>query len=120
MKRLGEFYGNKIPGYVLDAGKTFLKIRTNGENTSSQEAKVTIRDVVIYYAHDAKDIYSGCRTLAGITGDWRPIDQLARECLEWFKFVNPEGVKREGLKVGLKPTRHRIKRPEREKNGPFN
>jgi hypothetical protein len=36
-------------------------------------------------------IYSGCRTLAGITGDWSPIDQLARECLAWFKFVNRMG-----------------------------
>jgi hypothetical protein len=103
MKRLGEFYGNKIPGYILDAGKTFLKIRTNDENTSAQEAKVTIRDVAVYYARDAKDIYSGCRTLARITGDWRPIDQLAQECLEWFKFVNPDGLRREGLKVGLRP-----------------
>ena len=61
------------------------------------------KDLAVYYAHDAKNIYSGRRTLAGITGDWRPIDQLARECLEWFKFVNPEGLKRVGLMIGLKP-----------------
>ena len=26
---LDEFYGNEIPEYILDAGKTFLKIRTD-------------------------------------------------------------------------------------------
>ena len=102
-KLLDEFYGNEIPGYILDAGKTFLKIRTDEVDAILQEAEITIRDVVIYYARDAKDINSGCRTLARITGDWRPIDQLAQECLEWFKFVNPDGLRREGLKLGLKP-----------------
>ena len=51
------------------------------EDAILQEAEITIRDVVIYYARDAKDINSGCRTLARINGDWRPIDQLAQECL---------------------------------------
>ena len=102
-KLLDEFYGNEIPEYILDAGKTFLKIRTDEVDPILQEAEITIRDVVIYYARDAKDINSGCRTLARITGDWRPIDQLAQEFLEWFKFINPDGLRREGLKLGLKP-----------------
>jgi hypothetical protein len=68
-KLLDEFYGNEIPGYILDAGKTFLKIKTDEVVAILQEAEITIQDVVIYYARDAKDIYSGCRTLARITGD---------------------------------------------------
>ena len=39
--------------------------------------------------------------LAGITGDWRPIDMMARECLEWFKAVNITGMRRAARRQGL-------------------
>ena len=92
------------PGFnqnLLHLRETLAYIRRNYLNETV--IKQAGRAEELFYAHDAKDTYSGCRTLAGITGDWRPIDQLARECLEWFKFINPDGLRREGLKVGLKP-----------------
>lgn len=43
---------------------------------------------------------SGCRTLAGIVGDWRPVDRV---CLEHFKQVNVKALRREARKAGLIP-----------------
>jgi len=100
-EKLGKFYREEIPEYILDAGKSFIEIRTADDVHGKQEVKITIKDVAYYYASDAGNISSGCRTLAGITGDWRPIDTLARECFEWFKFVNEEGLRREARKMGL-------------------
>lgn len=100
-EKLEKSYREEIPEYVLDAGKSFIKIRTADGVHGKQDVKITVKDVICYYAYDAGDIYSGCRTLAGITGDWRPIDTLARECFEWFKFVNVAGLRREERKMGL-------------------
>jgi len=100
--KLDEFYQGDIPEYILEAGKTFIKIRVS-DWRGDQDLKVTVKDVVEYYRYEARNISSGCRTLAGYTGDWRPIDSLAKECLEWFKFVNIEALRREGRKYGLIP-----------------
>ena len=85
-ERLRKCYREEIPDYILDAGKSFIKIRTADNVHGKRDVKITVKDVTCYYAHDARNISSGCRTLAGITGDWRPIDILAHECLEWLKF----------------------------------
>lgn len=102
MKALEKFYLNETPDYVVNAGKTFIVIRVS-DWQGSKNLKVTVRDVVLYYRTQANNIVSGCRTLAGHTGDWRPIDALAKECLEWFKAVNIELLRREGRKEGLIP-----------------
>ena len=52
--------------------------------------EITIADVCKYYKEEAPNIYSGCRTFAGIVGDWRPIDQIAHLCLKVFKAINIE------------------------------
>lgn len=49
--------------------------------------KVTPEDVVNYYVGQAGNLSSGCRTLADITGDWRQINDLAKECLEIYKII---------------------------------
>jgi hypothetical protein len=102
-EKLREFYSERIPDYVLGAGKSFIKIRTVDDVHGNQDVKITVKDVARYYAYDARNISSGCRTLAGITSDWRPIDTLAHECLEWLKFVNKEGLRKEARKMGLEP-----------------
>ncbi len=99
---LEEFYIGDIPSYILEAGKTFIKIRIF-DWRGKQDLKVTIKDVVDYYYYWARNITSGCRKLAGYTGDWRPIDRLAKECLKWFKFVNIEELRRTSIKYGLTP-----------------
>lgn len=98
--KLAEFYQGSPPDYILEASKSYIKIKVS-DWRGEQDLKITPRDVVEYYCYQADNIISGCRTLAGYTGDWRPVDRLAKECLEWFKFVNIGALKREGRKHGL-------------------
>jgi hypothetical protein len=103
-ERLTAFYGGDIPGYILNAGKTFITLGTGSNVFGDREVKITMDDVADYYRAQAGDAtYSGCRTLAGMAGDWRPIDMMARECLEWFKAVNIAGMRMTVRKRGLVP-----------------
>jgi len=67
------------------------------------EVKITIDDVLEYYCSEAHNIVSGCRTLAGYTGDWRNIDELAKECIEAFKAYDVEKVRTMAKEKGLSP-----------------
>jgi len=100
LDKLEEFYGWDIPDYILEAGKRFIKIRVS-DWRGEQDLRITLKDVVDYYYHWARNITSGCRVIAGYAGDWRPVDRLVKECLEWFKFINIEALRREGRKYGL-------------------
>lgn len=67
----------------------------------------TLAEVVDYYARPrmgARDIYSGCRRIGEVVGDWRPIDEIAREALRYFKAVNVKGLRAEAKRRGLTPT----------------
>ena len=99
---LEEFYGFEVPGYVKKAGKSYIDIVVDNF-LGTEKLHITIQDVVRYYATQANNIVSGCRSLSGHTGDWRQIDNLAKECLEYFKYVNVETLRREGRKAGLEP-----------------
>ena len=102
-EKLWKFYGG-LPKYIEDAGKTFLVIRFGHEwDNSIKPRKITIKDVIDYYKNWSWNISSGCRQIAGFTSDWRFIDNIAKECLEWFKFVNVEALRRAGKKAGLEP-----------------
>jgi hypothetical protein len=86
-------------------GKTFVDVRI-GETPWGEPEKVKrirIADVAKYFRYEAPNITCGCRTLAGIVGDWRPIDNIAQDCLAYFQQVNVEAMRREGLKLGLIP-----------------
>jgi hypothetical protein len=85
-------------------GKTFIDV-TLEENWQypRRVKRIRIDDVAKYYAREACNITSGCRTLAGIVGDWRQIDYIAQDCLEYFKQVNIEGMRKAGRKLGLEP-----------------
>jgi hypothetical protein len=98
MSELFEFWGGEVPPFIEDAGKTYIKVRMD-----QGVVKITMDDVAKYFANEADNIMSGVRTIAGITGDWRPIDELAHMCLEWFKFVNIEGMRRVSRRYGLNP-----------------
>ena len=99
---LNKFYGNDIPDYVKDATKQYITISVSFFE-EEKNLKVTIPDVIKYYVTQAPNITSGCRTLAGLTGDWRPIDTLAHECLDYFKFVNIEELRKQGKQAGIEP-----------------
>jgi len=50
-------------------------------------AKITPGDVVGYYRnyHESHEFEASVRRLGSkMLGDWRPIDELASMCLEWF------------------------------------
>jgi len=100
--KLAEFYQGDRPEYILEAGKSYIKIRVS-DWRGEQDLRITLKNVVAYYVYWADNIISGCRTLAGYTSDWRPVDGLAKECLEWFKFVNIGELRRESRKCGLVP-----------------
>jgi hypothetical protein len=102
-EKLNIFYGHEIPGYILNAGKTFIIIRVGDECFKNRKVKITIEDVAEYYLTQARNMTSGCRVLADLIGDWRPIDMMTRECLEWFKVVNIEAMSRSARRRGLIP-----------------
>lgn len=84
-------------------GKTFVVVGLAEDwQYPRREKKIRIGDVAKYFAHQAGSM-SGCRSLAGITGDWRCIDNIAQDVLEYFKQVNVIGLRRESRKLGLEP-----------------
>lgn len=92
---LGEF--------VHKAGKTFLTVRASDVFGESTTVRITPDNLADFYATQANNLGSGIRTLAGLSGDWRPISELADIALSWFKSVNVEGMRRAARKVGLEP-----------------
>jgi len=101
-RMLEDFYNYEVPVYVRSAGKSFITIRASQqEGAEPKNIKITVGDVIKYYYIEARNITSGCRTLASFVGDWRGVDTMAKECLEWFKTVNRESLAREGRKFGM-------------------
>jgi len=86
-----------LPEWVKRIGKTFITIRVDGG-----ERKITIDNIVHYYRNEVYSM-SGCRSLGSIVGDWRPIDELANFCLEYFKQTNITQLRLVGRKYGLEP-----------------
>lgn len=97
-----EFYNYERPGYIVKPGRSFITIMTGDDLFGFNPLKITVGDVVDYYAYQASSM-SGCRTLAGFTSDWRGIDALANECLQWFKFVNVDTLRRLSKQAGMIP-----------------
>lgn len=92
-----------IGSFVQRAGKTFLLLRCGDVFGQEQTIRVTPDNLAEFYATQAGNLLSGCRTLAGLTGDWRPISELAQAALNWFKQVNVAGMTRAARRLGLVP-----------------
>jgi hypothetical protein len=101
--RLEAFYNGEVPDYILDATGKYLVIRTGSDWQGESDHKITLDDVARYYATDARNILSGCRTLGDVSGDWRNIDGLASECLAWFKLANLAALRMTCREYGLEP-----------------
>ena len=87
----------------MAAGKIFVDVFMDEDwQGPARTIRIRIGDVVQYYRTQAASM-SGCRALGGIVGDWRPVDMTARQCLEHFKQVNVEALRREARKAGLIP-----------------
>lgn len=84
-------------------GKTFTTVRIASWDDTVKDVKITVQDVVEYYRTQACNITSGIRMIAGEAGDWRPIDNIARYCLEYFKGTCIDTLRREARKAGLEP-----------------
>ncbi len=91
-----------IGGFVLRAGRTFVVIRCSDVFEQEQTLRVTLDDLARFYRWQAGN-YSGIRTLGSLSGDWRPVSELARACLDYFKTVNVVGMRRAARKIGLIP-----------------
>jgi len=89
------------PEWLRVKNSRTLIIRVDGLNPG--EYKVTVEDVIRYFAHDAQNIQSGIRSLGEIRGDWRQIDSLAHFCMEIFKITAREELRRTAKKHGLTP-----------------
>jgi hypothetical protein len=94
-----ELLGN----FVERAGKTFLVIRASDVFCEPTTIKITPDNLAEFFATQANNLSSGMRTLAGLSGDWRPISELANLALDWFKNVNIVGMRRAAIRVGLIP-----------------
>ena len=90
------------PGFER-AGKTFVDVRLAEDwQYPARVKRIRLTDVVRYFARESGSL-SGGRSLAGIFGDWRMIDVIAQDVLEYFKSANVEGMRREARKLGLEP-----------------
>ncbi len=89
--------------FVRRAGKTFLVLHCGDVFGQGRAIRITPDDVAEFYARQAGNLLSGCRTLAGLTGDWRPVSELAQAALGWFKHVNVTGMRRAARRFGLVP-----------------
>lgn len=101
-KELKDRINDEIkPHKILN--KNTLLICTHDELDGDKKHKITIDDVVEYYATQANNIVSGIRKLGNIVGDWRPVDHIAKFCLEVFKQINIEELRKKSINRGLTP-----------------
>jgi hypothetical protein len=92
-----------VGDFVQRAGKTFLVLSGSDVFGDERTIRLTPDDVAEFFATQARNITSGCRTLAGLNGDWRPISELAQACLNWFKVVNVVGMRQAARRRHLIP-----------------
>lgn len=100
---LKKLYRDKVPAYIKRAGKASIVICAGDEVFGDRDVKITIEDVVKYYAFEASDFRHDLRMIADYIRDWRHVDRIAKECLDWFKFVNAVRLRRTARKYGLMP-----------------
>jgi len=105
-ERLGKAFG--IDEYELEEmlstnfGMNFRGL-TIYVQTGKKKTRIGVEDVIQYYAYEAGNLSSGCRTLAGIIGDWRPVDELAKQCLEIYKVLKRDEMVKIARKFGMTP-----------------
>jgi len=98
---LDILYNYEVPEYITGIKKSEISIRVTKGWGESINLTITPEDVIEYYHKDARNISSGIRTIAGFSGDWRHIDELAKESLEIYKVINREALIREADKHGM-------------------
>lgn len=94
---------SELPDAILSVTQEKIILRCDEGWRGVNVHAITLEDVAEYYATQANNLSSGCRTLGSIVGDWRPINYLANMCLETFKVVNLPGLRMVSQKWGLIP-----------------
>lgn len=89
--------------FVEKAQKAKLVVRCFTIFDEQTTVTISLDDLARYYAVEARNLSSGCRTLAGLTGDWRYIDGLASLALMWFRRVNENGMRTAARRHGIQP-----------------
>src|SRR5436305_607515 len=92
-----------VGSFVRRAGKTFIVVKASNAFGEPATIRITPANLAEFFATQANNLSSGLRTLAGLSGDWRPVSELANSALGWFKTVNAEGMRRAARRVGLTP-----------------
>jgi hypothetical protein len=88
------------PDWIIAAGKSYIKIKVE-DWSGVHDLKITINDVVNYYAKDARNISSGCRKIGMWASDWRSVDSIAELALQYFKKVNLKDLQKASRAVGI-------------------
>lgn len=77
--------------FVERAGKSLLVLNVANVFGEPQTITVTPDNLAEFYATQANNLGSGCRTLAGLTGDWRPVSELADMASNGSRVSTPKG-----------------------------
>ncbi len=94
-EQIEKLYDYEIPDYIEIISPNKIKIKTDQSflrGTNDNWHIVLFTDIVRYYTYEVHSM-SGLRTLGTISGDWRNIDELAEQCIEIFKLINPKEFK---------------------------
>jgi hypothetical protein len=90
------------PDWVKEAHEDHLLVIIE-DWQGEHELTISMSDVANYYCTEASNMSSGCRRLAGWVGDWRPIDNLAKFCSNYFKSINSDAFRKVCIDHGLSP-----------------
>lgn len=92
-----------LGAFVKRTRKNSLVVKASNVFGEPTTIRITPKNLAEFYATEARNLSSGIRTLAGLSGDWRPISELADLALSWFKQVKVEGMRRAARRVELTP-----------------
>lgn len=92
IEQIEKLYDYEIPEYIEIVSPNKIRIQTDQSflrGTNDNWHDVNFNDIVRYFSYEVNSM-SGLRTLGTISGDWRNIDELAKQCIEIFKIINPK------------------------------
>jgi len=79
---LTELFGSELPGFVMDAGQTFLRVRFQDDSIRT----IHVQDVLQFW-EESGEHENGTKMFAGVPCDLREANFLAYMCHEYFKAV---------------------------------
>ena len=99
-EQVDRMFDGNTPEYLNIVSRNLIKI-TISDWQGSKEIFVKPKNIIDYYHTNAQNTTSGLRTLAGHSGDWRPINDMTNLLFEIFKIINLQALERENKKYGM-------------------